>query len=219
MLSTRNRLLAVSGGIFASVVLFAAGASAAAGPPQSFALLLCGTTAGFAASPHSGNSDIDHPTGLQASGTEYTYSGQNCQNPGSSGGNFSWTVGHANVNTSTEHGTEHADASMTMLAETGSFANGFNGGVFEYDFGGGDSAPCGNRSVFYASGHAFDATCSIGSAPGNFNTEGGASSGQHYNGKYGTLIYQEDQTQVPTTQCPTGSSTYCFQAVIQGQFN
>ena len=62
-------------------------------------------------------------------------------------------------------------------------------------------------------------TCNQGSAPGNFNTEGGAQNGDHFNGKYGTLIYQEDQTQVPSTQCPDGGPTYCFQAIIQGQQN
>ena len=218
MFSNRGRLLAVAGGA-AALLLGITAAAGASGPPTSLQVLLCGTTSGFAAYPQSGNSSIDHPTGLQASGSEYAFSGQNCQNPGSSTGNFSWTIARDNVNTATEHGTEHADASMTTLTETGSFANGFDGGVYEFDLPSGDATQCGNRSVVYASGHAFDGTCDLGAAPGNFNTEGGASTGNHYNGKYGTLIYQEDQTQVPTTQCPTGSSNYCFQAVIEGQIN
>jgi len=219
MFSTRFRVLAIAGGALSSLLLITV-ASSAAGPPTSLSVLLCGTTSGFSADRVSGNSSIDHPSGLSASGSEYQFTGQNCQNPGSSGGSFQWTVRQDNVNLSTERGNEHADAAMTTLAETGSFANGFDGQVYEYDFApNNDPATCGNRTLFYASGHAFDGTCAVGSGPGNFNTEGGASTNNHYNGKYGTLIYQEDQTAVPTTQCPDGGATYCFQAIVQGQLN
>ena len=220
MFSTRARLLAIAGGAFSSLVLITA-AVGASGPPTSLKVLLCGTTSGFSADRVSGNSSIDHPSGLSASGSEYQFTGQNCQNPGSSDGSFSWTVRQDNVNLSTERGNEHADAAATSLAETGSFANGFDGQVYEYDFApNNDPAACsGSRTLFYASGHAFDATCAVGAGPGNFNTEGGASSGNHYNGKYGVLIYQEDMTQIPTTQCADGSATYCFQAIVQGQIN
>jgi len=219
MFSTRFRVLAIAGGALTSLLLITV-ASSAAGPPTSLSVLLCGTTSGFSADRVSGNSSIDHPSGLSASGSEYQFTGQNCQNASGSSGSFQWTVRQDNVNLATERGNEHADAAMTTLAETGSFANGFDGQVYEYDFApNNDPATCGNRTLFYASGHAFDGTCAVGSGPGNFNTEGGASTNNHYNGKYGTLIYQEDQTAVPTTQCPDGGATYCFQAIIQGQVN
>lgn len=220
MFSTRSRLLAVAGGAIATLLLLTV-ATSAAGPPTSLSVLLCGTTSGFGADRVSGNSSIDHPSGLSASGQDYSYTGQNCRtNNASSSGTFTWTIRQDNVNLTTERGNEHADASATMLAETGSFANGFDGGVYEYDLPSGDPATCGDGSqVYYASGHAFDSACSVGSAPGNFNTEGGASTGQHYNGKYGTLIYRYGSS---TSGSPCGtdqSTTYCFEAIIQGQIN
>lgn len=217
MLSSRGRFAAVAGGALGCLLAISFSV-AASGPPTSVQVLLCGTTTGFAAYPTSGNSSIDHPTGLQASGSEYAYTNQNCQNHGSSNGTFTWTIARDNVNTVSEHGTEHADAAMTMLSQTTGFPSGFDGGVYEFDLPSGDATTCsGNRSVFYASGHAFDTTCAVGSAPGNFNTEGGAASGQHYNGKYGTLIYQESNNMM--SSCPSGGSMYCFQAIIEGQIN
>lgn len=218
MFTTRTRLLAIAGGAISSLVLITA-AVGASGPPTSLKVLLCGTTSGFSAYPQSGNSSVDHPTGLSASGGEYRFTGQNCTHPGSSTGNFTWAIRQDNVNTVTERGNEHADASATTLAQTGNLANGFDGQVFDFDLPSGDGVACGDgdRTVFYASGHGFDAACPVGSAPGNFNTEGGASTGQHYNGKYGTLIYQESNN--TSSPCQLGSSMYCFQAIVEGQIN
>src|SRR5579884_348505 len=98
MLSSRSRVAAVVGGAMGCLLALSI-AVGASGPPTSLQVLLCGTTPGFAGYPQSGNSTIDHPTGLQASGSEYAYSGQNCQNPGSSTGNFTWTIARDNVNT------------------------------------------------------------------------------------------------------------------------
>lgn len=220
MLSTRTRLLAIVGGTLASLLLITA-AGHAAGPPTSLSVLLCGTTSGFSADRVSGNSSIDHPSGLNASGKDYTYSGQNCRTNGSSSnGSFTWTIRQDNVNLATERGNEHADASSTTLAQTGSFANGFDGGVYEFDLPNGDFTTCQDGSqVYYASGRPFDTACSVGTAPGNFNTEGGASSGQHFNGKYGTLIYRFGSSSSGSPCGTDQSATYCFEAIIQGKVN
>jgi hypothetical protein len=225
MFSTRKRLLAVAGAPVVLLVAVTAAASAAAGPPVSTQVLLCGTTQGFSGDAAvSGNSSIEHPSGLTASGQEFDYTGQNCRNnSGSSTGNFTWTIRQDNVNTATERGNEHADATMTNLDSTGgpTQANGFDGAVYEFDLPNGDFATCQDSSqVYYASGHAFDSSCSVGSGPGNFNTEGGAATGDHLNGKYGTLIYRWGNGTTDNSQCPTNqSTTYCFEAIIQGQQN
>ena len=66
------------------------------------------------------------------------------------------------------------------------------------------------------SGHAYDPACSP-SAPGNINTHGGAQLGQHFRGMYGTIVYQdENNSQSP---CQSGSSNYCFEAILKGQTN
>ena len=222
MFSTRSRLLAIAGGAISSLVLITA-AVGASGPPTSLKVLLCGTTSGFSGDRVSGQSSIDHPSGLSATGDEFAYTGQNCRDEAgnSSSNRFSWTIRQDNVNLVTERGNEHADAATTTLAQTGSFANGFDGHVYEYDLPNGDFATCQDSShVYYASGHAFDSACSVGSGPGNFNTEGGASTGNHYNGKYGTLIYRWGNGITDQSQCPTNqSTTYCFEAIIIGQIN
>jgi hypothetical protein len=226
MFSTRTRLLAIGGGAVTCLLAITAAASASAGPPAATQVLLCGTTAAFAAYPQSGNSSIDHPTGLQAMGQEYEWQpGMDCENRGNaqSVGTFTWTVRQANVNVATERGNEHADASVTTLASTGSFANGFDGQLVDYDLQNSDGDPfaCGNGAQsYYGSGHigGFDSGCSgIGSLPGNFNTEGGAASGDHLNGKYGTLVYKDSND----TSCSSSgnSGTFCFEAIIVGRQN
>ena len=226
MFSSRNRLLAIAGGTVTCLLAISAAASASAGPPTTTKVLLCGTTTGFAASPQSGNSSIDHPTGLQAMGTEYSWTaGTDCENRGNdqSLGSFTWTIRQANVNVATERGNEHADASMTSLASTGSFANGFNGQLVDYDLqnSDGDAHSCSNGAqAYYGSGHigSDDTGCSdIGDGPGNFNTEGGASSGDHFNGKYGTLVYKDSNDNMCSSSGNSG--TFCFEAIIQGQQN
>ena len=66
------------------------------------------------------------------------------------------------------------------------------------------------------SGQAYDQACSP-SAPGNINVHGGAQLGQHFRGMYGTIVYQdENNSQSP---CQSGSSNYCFEAILKGQTN
>lgn len=188
--------------------------AAAAGQPTPTQILLCGTfmpgTDRF-----SGTSNIDHPSGSSAMGSEYPYTGQNCDSNGAnSSGSFTWTIGHSNVNTATELGTEHG---IAVLSTSAGQPAGFNGRITNFDFT--DTPdPCGNREIYYASGHQFDPDTCSASAPGNFNTHGGAHSGDHFNGKYGTVVYQRTDTS-PSNNCPSGGSTYCFEAIILGQTN
>lgn len=226
MFSTRGRLLAIGAGVLTCLLAITAAVSASAGPPTPIKVLLCGMSTGFGGYPQSGNSTIDHPTALQAMGTEYTWSpGTDCESLGSDQtlGSFTWTVRQANVNVATERGNEHADASVTTLTSTGSLANGFDGQLVDYDLqhSDGDFFSCGDGAqAYYGSGHigGFDSGCSgIGDRPGNFNTEGGASSSYHFNGKYGTLVYKDSSD----NSCSSSGSggPYCFEAIIQGQQN
>jgi hypothetical protein len=196
-------------------------ANTAAGKPTPTNVLLCGTQNSPGSDRVAGSSNIDHPSGRSAMGNEYAYTGQNCEDETSMGGfksssdMFTWTIGHSNVNLVTEKGTEHGAATLTT---TDGFVAGFNGRIGDYDFAPADSDPivCGDqRQVFYASGHKYDNACPTPSQPGNYNTHGGASTGQHYRGQYGTLFYQDDNN----NSCKTGSMSYCFQAIIQGQQN
>lgn len=191
--------------------------SSSAGQPVDSKILLCGMwTQGM--DRISGNSDIDHPNGASATGMEYPYTGQNCEDDQpTSTGPFSWTISHSNVNLVKEKGTEHGIAN---LAESDDHSVGFNGQITDYDFAPApapDPVACGDRLVYYASGHAYDPCGTIPSAPGNFNTHGGAQEGEHVVGKYGTLVYQYgDMTNSP---CPKNSSDYCFEGILQGQQN
>lgn len=188
--------------------------ASAAGPPAPTSILLCGNfTPGT--DRFSGSSDIDHPSGSSAMGMEYQYTGQNCEtNNGSSIGTFTWTISHSNVNVVTELGTEHGIANLST--PDGSFPAGFNGRITNFDFGSAPD-PCGNRQIYYASGHQFDPTTCSPSAPGNFNTHGGAATDNHFNGKYGTVVYQLNNN--PTSSCAASGPNYCFQAIIVGQTN
>jgi hypothetical protein len=172
-------------------------------------ILLCGTF--MPGTDRFTSSNIDHPSGSTAMGKEYPYTGQNCDSNGaSSNGMFTWTISHSNVNVATELGTEHG---MAMLSSDSNKAAGFNGRITNYDF---NSTPdtCGNRNIFYASGHQFDSSCSP-SGPGNFNTHGGAAAGNHFNGKYQTIVYKDDSNM----NCPTTGMTYCFEGIIEGSTN
>ena len=169
--------------------------TAAAGRPVATNDLLCGLWQ-QGSDRVSGQSSIDHPSGASSMGQQYDYTGQNCEseyngvggfNNGS--GMFNWTVSHSSVNTDTERGTEHG---VFMLSADGGREAGFNGQITNYEFSTPISAAapdqCGNRDIYYASGHAYDNSCS-GSGPGNFNTHGGAQAGQHYRGMYGVVIF------------------------------
>jgi hypothetical protein len=172
-----------------------------------------------------GNSNIDHPSGASATGNVYDYTAQTCESEYNGSGGFksgsdmfTWTISHSNVNTSTERGTEHG---IYTFASSSALLAGFNGQVTNYDF----TTPItssetpdanGNRRIYYASGHAYDPSGS-GSGAGNFNTHGGAATGQHFRGKYGTIVYQDaNNSQSP---CRSGSGNYCFEGILKGQTN
>src|SRR4051794_21795592 len=131
--------------------------------------------------------------------------GTQCTNSNSStGGNNSWTIGHGNVDTVSERGTEHGQ----YLLEGSSRQGGFNGHVTDFDFNGTD--PCvdsKDRTVYYQSGRATDCAPSFGPV-GNFNTHGGAQTGDHFRGNYGTIIFQKNGA--TPGACDVGSMTYCI---------
>lgn len=174
-------------------------------------ILLCGTF--MPGTDRFTSSNIDHPSMSSAMGNEYPYSGgtQTCENNNaSSSGMFTWSISHSNVNTTTEKGTEHG---IAMLSTDANKNAGFNGHITDYDFGS-TADVCGNRDIYYASGHQFDSSCSP-SGPGNFNTHGGAATGDHFNGKYETIVYQDDNNM----NCHSGSGMYCFEGIIEGSTN
>lgn len=232
MFSTRRRVLAIAGTVLGTLFALSAGASAAskaATGPTPAIYLLCGTfmpgTDNF-----SGNSSVDHPSGASAMGKAQAVgsvpSGDACDNS-SNGGMFSWTIQHDNVqlnssNPQFEEGTEHGTAMIMQLS--GANAIGFNGQITNYDFGS-SADSCGDsdsRVFYYASGHAGSLTgCgAAANAPGNVNTQGGASSGQHFNGKYGTIVYQESDSDMDGSNCPVSASgPFCFEAVFVGFVN
>lgn len=217
-----RRWIALAAAPVAAAGMLLAGIAASAGSagqPVATSALLCGTfTPG--SDSISGQSSIDHPAGGSASGQYFAYSGQNCESEYGQNGSqtFTWTIGHSNVNTSTERGTEHG---QLVLSTASALVTGFNGQITNFDFttpitGSETPDANGNRLIYYASGHAYDPSGS-GSGAGNFNTHGGAATGQHFRGMYGTLIYQ-DQNNL-NSPCQSGSNTYCFEAILVGQTN
>src|SRR5205085_4320999 len=109
----------------------------AAGKPTATSDLLCGLWS-QGSDRISGQSDIDHPSGAMSMGQQYDYTGQNCESEYNGIGGFSngsgmynWTIGHSNVNTTTERGTEHG---IFMLSADGGREAGFNGQITNYDF-------------------------------------------------------------------------------------
>jgi hypothetical protein len=196
-------------------------AGSSAGKPVAQNELLCGLFTP-AADNFSGASNIDHPDGASSAGMSYPYAGQNCENPGSSDGNYTWTITHSNVHTGggpqDERGTEHVQFALDV---NGDHAAGAQGHVTNFDLSSADNVgdPCAPRTVYYASGHAYDATgtCSPGSV-GNFNTHGGAATGDHFRGNYGTVVYQWGDA-TSNSPCKNGSPNYCFEGILQGQTN
>jgi len=226
MTSRRWALLAATPAALAglSVGTHAVGAGSAAGQPVPENVLLCGMfTTGT--DRFSGASSIDHPSGASSSGQTYAYTGQRCEDEqGQSGdGTYTWTIATSNIHAresgsspQAEFGTEHGQYALSDHPRQG----GFNGRVTNFDLSSADNDgdACGSRTVYYASGFQANTggSCSP-SGPGLFNTHGGAASGDHFRGDYGTVVYQYgDQTNSP---CPTGSSSYCFEAVLNGQTN
>jgi len=235
-----GRRLALTAAVPAALALATAAGLAAnaatAGRPQANSYLLCGVWAP-GTDRMSGASVQDHPAGSAVSGgEEYRYDKDRCENHYSSNAfstsgqvtTFNWTVNHSNVNVDTERGTEHG---IVTLASTGTLQAGFNGQITNDDF----TTPLGtgqpdtdssSRSIYYASGHAYDDSGS-GSGAGNFNTHGGASTGDHFRGTYGTIVYQDNQKNAdgssnPNYQdspCQQGSANYCFEGILIGYTN
>lgn len=209
-------------------------AQSAAGQPTPEHVLLCGLyTPGT--DNFSGSSTIDHQTGATSSGNIYQYHGQTCEqeeNSNDSIGTYTWTVTRSNVHAEesgtapqAEFGTEHVAVALSI---DGGQAAGANGRVTNFDLSlndnDGDACTASdgsNRSIFYASGSQ-DAqnNCSPG-GPGNFNTHGGASTGDHFRGIYGTTVYQDTDTTNTGSQCNSSlaSTDDCFEGVINGQVN
>jgi hypothetical protein len=191
-----------------------------AGQPVANQNLLCGTwTQG--SDRISGQSNIDHPNGAMATGMVYPFAqGTNCDNnSASSSTTFMWTIAHSNVNTATERGTEHGEFVINNGQEAG-----FDGHITNYDFTTPLTAAapdtCSSRDIYYTSGHigAYDSAGSCASSgPGNFNTHGGAQTGSHFRGNYGTVVYQQNNN--PGGSCPSGGAKYCFEAILEGQTN
>jgi hypothetical protein len=200
----------------ASASGWAGAKTSSAGQPQPLQYLLCGTTMGPMGVP-SGSSTIDH-FNFTATGNQYPNGGTNCSSKDNTGMDFTWTIGHGNVQTNPsnprdERGTEHGIATLSGYSDP----FGVNGQVTDYDFPG-DPISCGNREIYYASGHAFD-PCGQPSAPGNTNTHGGANTGAHFHGKYGTIIYTDSTNGSNCQPTSMGPQTYCFEAVLNGQQN
>ena len=215
-----------------SLTIGSSHAQSSAGQPVPTRVLFCGLfTPG--SDNVSGASDIDHQNGAHSSGKVYAYHGQNCESEeGQDGiGTFTWTVTRSNVHAQesgtgpqAEFGTEHGIAALSTDTDQ---AAGFNGRVTNFDLSINDSdgdacqSQGSNRSIYYASG-AMDAgnNCSPG-GPGNFNTHGGASTGDHFRGNYGTTVYQDEDATNVQSQCNHAlhSTMMCFEGVILGFTN
>jgi hypothetical protein len=185
--------------------------SSSAGRPTPMALTLCGT--GMVGADHfEGQSQQDHPSSSAFMATQEP-AGTTCTADNSSAGSNTWKILHSNVDVSTERGTEHG---LLMLSSSSREA-GFQGHITDYDLeSGGDACTDSNgRSVFYQSGTETDCAVSFGPV-GNFNTHGGAEDGQHFRGRYGTIIFQQNSN---NHTCDVGSMTYCIQVDLSGQTN
>lgn len=209
---------AAAAGIALATLGVAAGSSA--GKPVAQNALLCGMyMPSDGVDNVSGNSNQDHVDGADVSGGQYynfDSSNSSCQQEYNNGAfksgaqTFTWKVNHSNVDVQRERGTEHG---QFALQNSSAWEAGFQGQIFNYDFAtplttqAGDDN--GTTTVYYQSGHPGGA--------GNFNTHGGAATGQHYRGTYGVVVYQDDSNN--NSPCKTGSSNYCFQAILMGQVN
>lgn len=216
--------MAATPAALAGIVVAATGVfgASSAGKPQAEQDLLCGLYTPGNENNFAGASDTDHPDGSSAMGMTYTYTGQNCEseNGQTGSGSFTWTIDHSMVHTAggnAETGVEHVQFTMDI---TGNRASGAQGHITNYDLSSADSAgdTCGSRIIFRTSGHNYDnGTCGGGSV-GNFNTHGGANTGDHFRGNYQSIVYQwgDSTSQSP---CKEGSANYCFEAVLEGQTN
>lgn len=235
MTSRRWALLAATPMALAGLAVTVGGthAQSSAGQPVPTRVLLCGTfTPGT--DNFSGASDIDHQNGASSAGNVYAYHGQNCEQEegqNDSIGTFTWSITRSNVHAAeagtapqAEFGTEHGIATLSTDQNQ---AAGFNGRVTNFDLSmnDNDGDPCSaqgsSRSVYYASGAMDSANnCSPG-GPGNFNTHGGASTGAHFRGNYGTTVYQDEDMNNVQSQCnqSLGSTNMCFEGVIIGFTN
>ena len=194
---------------------YGAMASTAAGQPVDESVTVCGTGT-MGQDVQEGASNQDHPTSSAFTGNEEA-AGTQCTGDNSSAGSDMWTIAHSNVDVVTERGTEHG----IFQRSNGAPPAGFNGHITDYDHqSGGD--PCtdsAGRTVYYQSGTETDCAPSFGPV-GNFNTHGGAATGTHFRGKYGTIIFQQGTaTSDPTSNCQVGSQTYCIQIDLIGQTN
>jgi hypothetical protein len=213
----------ILGGIAVTATLgamLASGASAgpSAGKPTTFTDLLCGVGNAPTVTPD-GTSSESRFTNASFAVSEQT-PGQACDWSKTADG--TWTILHGNVDTTegSERGTEHG---QYALASQSGRQGGFNGHVTDFDFG---SEPCpdGHRNVYYESGTEHDSACPPDFGPvGNFNTHGGAATGDHSRGTYGTLIYQTHEVLGSpcddTFVAPGSSPMYCIEVNLTGQIN
>ena len=185
------------------------GVAAYAGKPAPTAFTICGMGM-VGQNQMSGNSNESHPTPSNFTGNEQS-AGTQCTADNSGPGSDSWTIEHSNVNVVTERGTEHGDLMRSGTAD----AAGFNGHITDYDLPNGDTCSSDGRTVYYQSGKARYCPTSFGPV-GNINTHGGANTGQHFRGKYGTIIFQQNSN---NHTCDVGSMMYCIQVDLAGQTN
>ena len=196
--------------------MLATGASAGptAGKPVDNSFTICGTGNAPQAVSDGQSSESKFGGGM-FSGNKADYAPGSCNSDNSSSGGSTWTIGHGNVNTDTERGTEHGQ----YLLEGTSTPGGFNGHVTDWDFNGGDACQdAAGRTVYYQSGNLTDCAPSFGPV-GNFNTHGGAATGEHFRGTYGTIIFQQDSSNPTSHNCDVGSDNYCIEIDLTGQTN
>lgn len=204
----------ILGGIAVSATLGAMLATgASAGQPVSDSRTLCGVGT-IGAANMEGASDQDHPDGSSFTANE-EQGIVRCDDNNTSAGSDTWQILHSNVNVTTERGTEHGEYTLAGSSRAG----GFNGHITDFDEPNGDDCTDGDRTIVYQSGKETTCTPSFGPV-GNFNTHGGAQTGDHFRGNYGTLIYQENPTTATlNSPCPSGSNMYCIQVHLVGQTN
>jgi len=189
---------------------YGAFADSGAGKPVDDSVTLCGVGT-LGQDVQEGSSDQSHPTPSSFSANEED-AGTQCTGDNSTAGNDNWTIDHSNVNVVTERGTEHG-----IWQRPDAPPAGFNGHITDYDRDAAECVDAAGRSVYYQSGHESDCPPSYGPV-GNFNTHGGAATGTHFRGYYGTIVFQQgDETS--TSNCKVGSQTYCIQVDLVGQTN
>ena len=208
----------ILGGIAVTATLgamLASGATAGtAGQPQDSSTTICGV--GTAPSAVSDGQSAEDKFGPGSFTGNEESPGTTCTADNSSTGSSTWTIGHGNVNTGTERGTEHGQ--YVLSGDVNTPQGGFNGHVTDWDFPQSECTDGNGRHVNYQSGKATDCTPSFGPV-GNFNTHGGAATGQHFRGNYGTIIFQQSTSTGLPGPCDPGSQSYCIQVDLVGQTN